>query len=52
MFAHPALDHRGDRLHGGFDVDLAGGVARGFQRLADFRAKPSPERVVPGHERE
>src|SRR5260370_37673786 len=41
MFAHPALDHRRDRLHGGLDVDLVAGVARRLDRFADLGAEAS-----------
>src|SRR6266581_2645428 len=41
MFAHPALDHRRDRLHGGLDVDPAAGVARRLDRFADLGAEAS-----------
>ena len=39
MLAHPAFDHRGDRLHGAGDVDLAVGVARGRDGLGELDAK-------------
>src|SRR5260370_29458352 len=39
MFAHPALDYRRDRLHGGLDVDPTAGVARRLDRFADLGAK-------------
>src|SRR6202044_2275418 len=39
IFAHPAFDHRGHRLHGAGDIDIAGGVARGFHLVADLAPK-------------
>src|SRR5262245_29116096 len=40
MLAHPAFDHRCDRLHGACDVDLALGVADRRDRLAQVDAEP------------
>src|SRR5260370_34656089 len=39
MFAHPALDHRRNRLHGELDFGAAAGVARRLDRFADLGAK-------------
>ncbi len=39
MLAHPAFDHRGDRLHGPLDVDAAVGVARRLDRIGDIDPK-------------
>src|SRR5205823_12071485 len=39
IFANPALDHRGDGLHGALDVDLAGGVAHRRYLIGKFGAK-------------
>ena len=64
IFAHPAFDHRGHRLHGAGDVDIAGGVARRLHFFADLApkavavgiahdAKPTDRRAgLPGQERD
>src|SRR5665647_1556954 len=39
IFADPALDHRGDRLHRSLNVDLAGGVAHRLHFLRQFGAE-------------
>src|SRR5262249_17013850 len=39
VLAHPAFDHRRDRLHGPLDVDLAVGIARRLDRFGQIDAK-------------
>src|SRR5690348_18348327 len=39
VFANPALDHAGDRLHGAFDVYLAAGIPHWFDLFRQFGAK-------------
>src|SRR5262249_38981493 len=39
VFTHPSFDHRRDRLHRAFDVDFAGGVARGLDGFGEINAK-------------
>src|SRR5580700_5751885 len=42
MLAHPALDHRGDRLHRALDVDFALSIARRDDSFGEF----APEAVA------
>ena len=42
VLTHPGLDHRGDRLHGACDVELALGIARQRQRFGEL----APERIA------
>src|SRR5260370_18924993 len=39
VLAHPAFDHRRDRLHGALDVDLAVGIARRLDGLGQIDAE-------------